>query len=382
MASERVTQAVAYLRTGSRDLAPLREMGLTADDYEDLLASLNWEYQTASGMKDAVQSLAAKQRAQEGVARNTHKRGGRADESSRYGKWDIERELSPGGQANTFLVRDRTSTDGRLYVLKALKNPKRLERFADEVRAATRLDHPNIVRVVDADLTADRPYLVTDYCEGGALDEVNLRLRSILERLRMFRLICRAVAHAHDQRVIHRDLKPANIFLRGDRLTPVVGDFGLCFLTDKGERLTLVEEAVGARWYMAPELEDGRSNEVGTWSDVYSLGKVLSWMMAGRVFNREKHREAAYDLTRETESADIFFVYDVLEAAVVADHQRRLQTAPRTSSCCGGGDGSHRSRRSRPRSQRAAEVRLLRCRPVQGLGEHRRGQPHYQELRP
>ena len=76
----------------------------------------------------------------------------RAGRTGRYGKWDIERELSSGGQANTFLVRDRTLLDGQRYVLKVLKNPKRLEPFADEVRAATRLDHPNVVRVVDSDL--------------------------------------------------------------------------------------------------------------------------------------------------------------------------------------------------------------------------------------
>lgn len=325
MSLDSVSWAIRYLGQGNRDLAPLKALNLTADQLNDVIARTPWGYDHQH-LRQAVQNLYEEQRRAEEAAARGQGRRPTATRQGRYGKWDIERELSQGGQANTFLVRDRTSPDGRLYVLKALKNPKRLQRFADEVRAATRLDHPNIVRVVDADLIADRPYLVTDYCEGGALDEADIKSRSVLERLRMFLLICRAVAHAHDQRVIHRDLKPANIFLRGDRLTPVVGDFGICFLTEEGERFTAVDEVVGPRWYAAAELEDGRSDEVGTWSDVYSLGKMLYWMMAGRVFNREKHRHAAYDLTRGAESADIFFVYDVLDAALVADHRRRLQT--------------------------------------------------------
>ena len=150
MPSERVNTAVAYLRTGSRDLGPLREMRLTADEHDDLLAAVRWDYETARGIKDAVQSLAAKQRGEEAASRSAGER--RAGRTGRYSKWDIERELSSGGQANTFLVRDRTLLDGQRYVLKVLKNPKRLEPFADEVRAATRLDHPNVVRVVDSDL--------------------------------------------------------------------------------------------------------------------------------------------------------------------------------------------------------------------------------------
>src|SRR5438309_6303002 len=201
MPSERVNTAVAYLRTGSRDLGPLREMRLTADEHEDLLAAVRWDYETARGIKDAVQSLAAKQRGEEAAGRSAGER--RAGRTGRYSKWDIERELSSGGQANTFLVRDRTLMDGQRYVLKVLKNPKRLERFADEVRAATRLDHPNVVRVVDSDLAAARPYLVTEHCEGGALDEVDINARSVLERLGMVLVICRAGAYAHAEGVSH-----------------------------------------------------------------------------------------------------------------------------------------------------------------------------------
>src|SRR2546428_8530905 len=140
MPSERVNTAVAYLRTGSRAAGPLREMRLTADEHEDLLAAVRWDYETARGIKDAVQSLAAKQRGEEAAGRSAGER--RAGRPGRYSKWDIERELSSGGQANTFLVRDRTLLDGQRHVLQVLKNPKRLEPVADEGPAATPL-HPS-----------------------------------------------------------------------------------------------------------------------------------------------------------------------------------------------------------------------------------------------
>src|SRR5207249_6098191 len=158
-------------------------MGLSADEYNEVLAAVSWGYATSPHMKDAVQNLYEQRRAEEAAGRGAGERR-REERAPRYGKWQIERELSPGGQANTFLVKDRTSTGAQSYVLKVLKNPKRLERFVDEVRGATRLDHPNIVRVVDSDLTTERPYLVTEYCEGGALDQANLTTLSVLERLR------------------------------------------------------------------------------------------------------------------------------------------------------------------------------------------------------
>ena len=159
-----------------------------------------------------------------------------------------------------------------------------------------------MVAIQDYDLDADRPYLVTEWCEGGELSEIDLSEISIPERLGLLVGVCQGVAHAHSGGVTHRDLKPGNIFLRGDG-TPVVGDFGLCFI-EGGERLTFVDEAVGPRLFMAPEMEEGRSDEVGPWSDVYSLGKVLYWLVAQkRVFSREKHRQPDWDLTRDQREA-------------------------------------------------------------------------------
>ena len=140
----------------------------------------------------------------------------------------------------------------------AIQNPDRVKRYESEVAAALRLDHPNLVKHVDSDLESAKPFMVTEYYSGGHLGG-NFDNWSTIERLQLFRAICDGVGYAHSQGIIHRDLKPDNIFLHKDGKTPVVGDFGICFISEEGERFTLTDEAVGARRFTAPELEDGRA---------------------------------------------------------------------------------------------------------------------------
>lgn len=242
-----------------------------------------------------------------------------------YGKWHSPISLSEGGQAHTFLVHT-DSEPGIKYVLKRLKNIGRLPRFQAEVEACMILDHLNIIRIVDHSFDAKRPYMVTEYCSKGPLADIDLAQFSLVDKLRLFWQICEGVAHAHEKGITHRDIKPENIFLRGDG-TPVVGDFGICFIEDNGERFTLTEEAAGPRLYIAPELEDGRVDAVRPCSDVYSLGKVLYWLLTGKVFAREKHHEAQYDLAIISPSSESFLINEFLDNMIVASPGARYQTA-------------------------------------------------------
>ncbi|MFH1745583.1 MAG: serine/threonine-protein kinase [Planctomycetota bacterium] len=245
--------------------------------------------------------------------------------AKKFGDWIEAEHLGEGGQAYTYLVQRKGSVDEERYVLKQIKNAKRAGRATAEIEACMRLDHPNVLKVIDFDVDLKRPFMVTEYCEGGTLAALNLDIRPLLDRLRMFRMICAGVEHAHGLGVVHRDIKPENIYLRSDGCTPVVGDFGICYLAE-GPRHTDTNEAVGARYYMAPELEDGRAEQVDRRCDVYSLGKLLYWMLSGRMFAREKHREPMHDLSRSLDPAARSFIYEVFDRTIAVSPGSRFES--------------------------------------------------------
>lgn len=217
-------------------------------------------------------------------------------------RWEIVKSIGEGGQAHTFLVTDKKGSGEQSYVLKRLKNLKRVDRFKREIEAVRTLSHENIVQLVDFDLEADKPYLVMEHCSGGSLAQAEpFWLKSPVDALEVFLQVCEGVVYAHSNKIIHRDLKPENIFLRKKSGPAVVGDFGICYIEDDGSRFTLTEEAVGPRLYIAPELEDGKIDKVSDKSDVYSLGKLLYWLICGQVFSREKYREEKWDLKGKNE---------------------------------------------------------------------------------
>jgi serine/threonine protein kinase len=222
-------------------------------------------------------------------------------------------------------VRHSDGSDQNVYVLKRLKNPERLARFEKEIEVLTKLSHPGIVRIIET--SKKEPFFVAEYCEKGDLTKVNLSSKTLLEKLLMYREICDAVAAAHRAGIVHRDLKPQNILIRGDG-SVAVGDFGLCLdLNDLEERLTSSSEAVGARHYIAPELEDGRVVDPKPSCDCYSLGKLLYYIFGGRSFARERHRDTAYDLRATDDDIYLFFVYELLDKAIIANPANRYRNA-------------------------------------------------------
>jgi len=180
---------------------------------------------------------------------------------------------------------------------------------------------------------------VTEYCRRGSLADnplpppVGPQVLSVLET---FRQICAAVAYAHNHnpRVVHRDIKPKNIFLREDG-TPVLGDFGICFIDDEGTRITMTEEVVGSQFYCAPELRDGRleGGVLATAADVYSLGKVLYWMLSGgRSFDREEHRSERYRLGKHDPGDPAWeLANELLDSTIVQDWTKRTIDAGQLS---------------------------------------------------
>jgi serine/threonine protein kinase len=243
--------------------------------------------------------------------------------------WKWVADLREGGQSHVFRVVRSDAPDGPHCALKRLKNLKRLDRFKREIEACQKLDHPNIIQIIAHDIDPKGcPFIVTEYCSGGALADRRPPLGSVAHVLQIFRQICAGVAHAHVNGVIHRDLKPDNIYFREDG-TPVVGDFGLCFVDEEGQ-LTNTEEVVGSRFYCAPELRDGRPPRgvPEKVADVYSLGKVLYWMLTGKIFDREDHRLEQYKLENDDPAGPEYEpVNQLLDQAIVADSSRRYRDA-------------------------------------------------------
>jgi hypothetical protein len=236
------------------------------------------------------------------------------------------RTLPEGGQAHVFEVEDRKGEFQGKFVQKRLKNvkdPTRKARFEKEVRALHSIDHPNVLKVIDFDLDAERPYYVSEYCTHGSLDDTGaLPYKANIQATSKIVLpIVEALVAAHRAGVIHRDIKPGNILIREDG-TPVIGDFGICFMEGE-EPITMSNEGVGSRNFIAPEMESGQHDlgEPSDRTDVYCLGKVIYWMLSG---GKEFAREEYPSLRVLLNDQKFDHVQRLLDQMVVRDPQMRI----------------------------------------------------------
>lgn len=219
-----------------------------------------------------------------------------------YGKrWRILGCLGEGGQGHVFRVKDTEAEYQGEFALKRVQNSSRRARFLNEINAITRLKHPHIIRLLDhstfEDGDTEPQYLVMPIAEGGDLAHERRRklyADNIAAVLSVSKQIASGLSAAHSAGVIHRDIKPANILSTGNGHDVWISDFGICFLRDV-ERHTEDAEVVGPRFFMAPELEDGGKLDVTPGADIYSLGKVIFFLITDGVqLPRERLHEEQF----------------------------------------------------------------------------------------
>ncbi len=208
----------------------------------------------------------------------------------RFGPYRLEKVISRGGMGTVYLATRDDGHFDRRVAIKLLhgnwRHPEARQRFGAERQILARLEHANIARLYDGGESAGGvPYLVMELVEGLPIDTYCDRHRlSIDERLRLFRRLCDAVAHAHQNLLVHRDIKPANVLVTEDG-QPKLLDFGIAKqLAGPGPRADAGQTRTQARpmtpGYASPEQVQGEA--ITTASDVYSLGVLLYGLLCGR----------------------------------------------------------------------------------------------------
>lgn len=213
---------------------------------------------------------------------------------SHIGPYRIVRELGTGGMGTVYEALHETierRVAVKVLLAKYAKDATSVSRLINEARAVNRVGHPGLVQVYDANQLPDGTvYIIMELLSGETLSErARQRRFSILECVRLGRQIAGALAAAHSKGIIHRDLKPDNVMIVSDPDTTAgerskILDFGIAKLVtaEGGVALATSPDVVlGTPLYMSPEQCRGAAG-VDSRTDVYSLGLMLFWMLAGR----------------------------------------------------------------------------------------------------
>ena len=213
--------------------------------------------------------------------------------------------IGAGGMGEVYRARDpRLGREVAIKILPAAyaSDADRLRRFEQEARAASALNHPNILTIYDVGTADGSPYLVSELLEGQTL-----RQRMAGTPLSSWRAVdyARQIAHGlaatHEKGILHRDLKPENVFITKDERVKIL-DFGLAKLGASragGEDFTQAQTVpcatepglvLGTVGYMSPEQVRGLTTDAR--SDIFSFGAIVYEMIAGRrAFSRESSVE-------------------------------------------------------------------------------------------
>lgn len=219
----------------------------------------------------------------------------RLADGAAFRHYRIISQIGSGGMGEVYLAEDtilKRQVAVKLLNNVSANNPDHLNRFFQEARAASALNHPNILTIYEIGDFEDTSYIATELVKGKTLRETIKSDEIVLNKvLDIVIQLANALAAAHEAGIVHRDIKPENIMLRDDGLVKVL-DFGLAKLTqekskvadkDASTRMQVNTQAgiiIGTVAYMSPE--QARGKRVDARTDVWSLGIVLYEMLTSR----------------------------------------------------------------------------------------------------
>jgi len=217
---------------------------------------------------------------------------------TKIGRYEIRSKLGAGGMGEVYLAHD-TELD-RSVAIKILpealaSDQQRLQRFVQEAKAASALNHPHILTIYEIGIVGNSRFMAMEFIDGETLRQHMQAPRKLTDILEIAIQTAGALAAAHEAGIIHRDIKPENIMIRRDGYAKVL-DFGLAKLSEPGavatgstgsEDATRIQintnpgVVMGTVSYMSPEQARGSPTDART--DIWSLGVVLYEMLARRV---------------------------------------------------------------------------------------------------
>src|SRR5579872_3554090 len=230
---------------------------------------------------------------------------------TKLGPYEIHSSIGAGGMGEVYRARDgRLNRDVAVKILPASfsADPDRLQRFAQECRAAAALNHPNILSIFDIGDDPHAPYVVSELLEGETLrDRLANGVLTSRKAIEYARQIASGLAAAHDRGIVHRDLKPENLFITNDGRVKIL-DFGLAKLTrpeatgsaDAPTMHNITEPGLvmGTVGYMSPEQVRGKAADPR--SDIFSFGTILYEMISGkRAFHGETPADTMSAILKE-----------------------------------------------------------------------------------
>lgn len=216
------------------------------------------------------------------------------DPGDRFGAWRLVREIGAGTMGVVFLAERADGTYEQRVAIKLMRSLEwshdaasqadLMRRFDNERRVLARLEHPNIVRILDGGSTpSGTPYLVMEHVAGSSLtDYCDTYRLDVAARVELLAKVCDGVQAAHRHLIVHRDLKPQNVLVDDDA-EPRVVDFGIARLleTDEAGSVVATRTAAAAMTPAYASPEQTRHEPLTTASDVYSLGVMLYELLSG-----------------------------------------------------------------------------------------------------